>query len=147
MINLFKNIIKKEKLYKSGLVPYTIKNNMIFFCLMIPSDENFGGRFPQFPKGKIENKKTSLENAIKEAEEETGISRNNIVFTEFLTKDEDKNLIWYLSKLKNFDLNEPHYESLYSFWAESSQCKRIIRATQKSILQIALERIKEIEFS
>lgn len=157
MLELFKDIkdniknsnkkIAKKIAYRSGIIPYTIKNDLIFFCLMVPSNEKFGGRFPQFPKGKIEKNTSPLENAIKEAEEEAGISRNNIIFIELFDSDEEKKIIWYLSKLKDFSLSEPHYESLYSFWAESSQCERIIRASQKLVLQKAIQRIKDIEFS
>lgn len=52
---------------------YIIKNNQPYYLLL-----QHGGRYWNFPKGKLEKGETELEAAYREVEEETGIQKKDI---------------------------------------------------------------------
>ncbi|KKQ56440.1 MAG: NUDIX hydrolase [Parcubacteria group bacterium GW2011_GWA2_38_13] len=57
----------------AGIVLYIIKNNEPHYLLL-----QHGGRYWNFPKGKLEKGETELEAAYREVEEETGIQKKDI---------------------------------------------------------------------
>lgn len=59
--------------YSAGIVIYTIKNNQPHYLLL-----HHGGKYWNFPKGKMEKGETGLEAAYREVEEETGIQKKDI---------------------------------------------------------------------
>lgn len=129
---------------RSGLIPVYFSRDYIFVCMMVPSDEKYGGKYPQFAKGIIDPGYTPSQNAIKEAKEELGINEKSLKKVNFLYYDVLLYIHWFYSECYDMNLDKPHYESLYSFWVEIEQAKRIIRPSQKPLL-FMLEKIIIIE--
>ena len=64
---------------KAGLIPYFIEEDgSIKYMFMIPSKKTFGDRSPAIAKGGVEKGETTLQAALREAEEELGLNRINI---------------------------------------------------------------------
>lgn len=55
-----------------------LENGVIQYLMMVSSDPIFGGPRPMISKGKIEENEDTKEAAIREAEEELGLKRENI---------------------------------------------------------------------
>lgn len=68
-----------EKRPRAGLIPY-MRNAQgdLQYLMMVSSDPKFGGPRPMISKGKIEDGESTLEGAVREAEEELGLRRSNI---------------------------------------------------------------------
>lgn len=72
--------MKKEKIYRAGLIPYYVENDgKIKMLFMKPSDPMYGGPDLQIAKGRIDDTDESTQfAAIREAEEELGLKQSNV---------------------------------------------------------------------
>lgn len=71
-----------EKAPRAGLIPFIKGDDGNYrYLMMVSSDPKFGGPRPMISKGKIEEGETTLICAIREAEEELGLLRENITGT------------------------------------------------------------------
>ena len=78
-----------EKRARAGLIPYIRGSDGVYlYLMMVSSNAKFGGPRPMLSKGKIEEGETTLECAIREAEEELGLDRGNLLNAPFLVADE-----------------------------------------------------------
>ena len=69
-----------EKRPRSGLIPYLWdESGVLQYLMMVSSDPKFGGPKPMISKGKIEDDEGTLGCAIREAEEELGLVRENMI--------------------------------------------------------------------
>jgi len=135
------------KVYRAGLIPYIIEDDQIKMMFMKPAPEvaewstdNF-----QIAKGKIENGEDTMAAAIREAHEELGLFRGNIVITEevgifmgrttvFVSKVKDKNM---------FGL--PSDETSETGWLTEEEFLDIGRDLHKPVVQAAVRQIKKSE--
>lgn len=78
-----------EKPARAGLIPYLKGEDGVYrYLMMVSSNAKFGGPRPMISKGKIEDGEGTLECAIREAEEELGLVRENMTEEPFLLADE-----------------------------------------------------------
>jgi 8-oxo-dGTP pyrophosphatase MutT (NUDIX family) len=78
-----------EKRARAGLIPYMRdESGELIFLMMVSSNSKFGGPRPMLSKGKIEEGETSFECAIREAEEELGLVRTNMIGSPELLAEE-----------------------------------------------------------
>lgn len=80
--------LQYEKRARSGLIPFTREQGEPIFLMMVSSNAKFGGPRPMLSKGKIEEGESTLECAIREAEEELGLIRQNMIGEPMLLADE-----------------------------------------------------------
>ena len=66
-----------EKRARAGLIPFFKDSIGIKYLMMVCSDPKFGGSRPMISKGKIEEGESTLEAALREAEEELGFKQRN----------------------------------------------------------------------
>lgn len=67
-----------EKRQRAGLIPFLRGDDgALYYLMMISSDPKFGGPRPMISKGKIEGAETTIECAVREAEEELGFKMRN----------------------------------------------------------------------
>lgn len=73
-----------KKTNRAGLVPYVIEDGEIWMLFMKPNEEiaQWSGDYFQIAKGKVEDDETFEQCAIREAQEELGLFRGNIVAVE-----------------------------------------------------------------
>lgn len=72
--------LQYEKRARAGLIPYMRnESGELIFLMMVSSNAKFGGPRPMLSKGKIEEGESTLECAIREAEEELGLIQMNMI--------------------------------------------------------------------
>ena len=69
----------KEKINRGGVIPYYVEEGEIKMLFMKPSDPKFGGKDFQIAKGKQEDGESDEEAAFREAGEELGLFKGNVV--------------------------------------------------------------------
>jgi len=128
----FKEHLKEGRITKAGLLPYHIKDEKLFFCMMIPSDPMYGGIEPQISKGTLEPGETLQATAVREAQEELGYIHKS---------DGDvkkmgimNGIIWFYVKVDSMNLNKAHFETKEVLWLDASSAFKRIRPWQKPIL-------------
>ena len=78
-----------EKRPRAGLIPYLRDESGVYhYLMMVSSNPKFGGPRPMISKGKIEDGEGTLECAIREAEEELGLVRENMIGDPFFLVEE-----------------------------------------------------------
>ena len=78
-----------EKRPRAGLIPYLRdENGQLLFLMMVSSNSKFGGPRPMISKGKIEKGESTVECALREAEEELGLLRENLADQPILVAQE-----------------------------------------------------------
>lgn len=136
---------------KSGLVPYVIENGVPVFMFMKSSDANFGGDAPMISKGHIDDGESAKEAAIREAEEELGLKRSNMIVStlkevwrgELTGQTETYVMVVYMCQVKdksNFD--KPHYETESVHWMTNDEFQKSGRSSQKNIVAQANSSIR-----
>jgi 8-oxo-dGTP pyrophosphatase MutT (NUDIX family) len=138
MINKF--LSNSLQLAKAGLIPYVIQKNEPLFMFMIPSDPLYGGTLPSIAKGIVDKGESFSEAAIREAEEELGLIKSNIVSNSFeLFWDSIVNngtdtyrFLIYSCEVKFKDVfKAPHYETGSTRWLTAKEFSKGGRHSQK----------------
>jgi 8-oxo-dGTP pyrophosphatase MutT (NUDIX family) len=132
---------------RAGSIVYYLDNGNMEVCLITSSNPIYGGPDPQLPKGTIENL-SEEETAIKEAVEETGISKIDIIQVKYLYKDiirEDYYPPFYMSlygiEVKTKKLNDHDFEVKSANWYTIENAKKLISKYQKKIFLEGLKKI------
>lgn len=133
---------------RAGLVPYIIdEDGEIEMMFYIPSD---GGFKFQIAKGRVDYGESPQEAAIREAEEEIGLDRNNIknimlVSEKKLTGSEGYEYILHLYavEVKNKkDFNQFEHETKETGWLTIGEYTRYGRGSQLKLVNKVYDRIE-----
>jgi 8-oxo-dGTP pyrophosphatase MutT (NUDIX family) len=143
-------MITSQNYEKAALIPYYRYGNEIKMLFMKPSDPKFGGSNFQCCKGKIEAGFTSEQTAIKEAEEELGVTQDNIKNLEFLFYDvinykDGRSSVVYVYTAEIIDPNKLipfHYETGAIKWLNIREVSDELRLIQRNIVYKAYNRIQ-----
>lgn len=128
---------------KAGFIPFIMKDGIPIFFFMTPSKKEFGGILPQIAKGGIDDGETVYEAALREAKEELGLRKSNLIndsiFLAWRGKIKTKSEIYTLSvyagevkKASNF--KEPHYETGSTHWLSQKEFSKVGRKIQRPIV-------------
>jgi 8-oxo-dGTP pyrophosphatase MutT (NUDIX family) len=70
---------EKEKIVRAGLIPFILNDGKVNMYVMKPSDPKYGGTKWQIAKGQIDPGENPQKAATREAEEELGLRKSNIL--------------------------------------------------------------------
>lgn len=132
---------KSRKIPRAAYIPYYKEDNEIYIMIMIPSDPNYGGSYPQLAKGHIEDNESPKEAAIREAEEEVGLKRKNIVKTHYLGTFLGYTEVFYGEVHSPTDFGETTSETGDSYWIEVNDFFNSGRDIHKPIVHEFLKAI------
>jgi len=134
-----------KKVYRAGVIPYIIENQQIKMLFMKPSDVEWGGNEFQLGKGKVEENETTKEAALREAGEELGLFKSNIVKFEELGTFLGRTTV-YIAKVKDKEMfGQPNFETLETAWLTQEEFMKTGRELHKELVKAAYRKILEME--
>lgn len=135
----------KKKIFRAGMIPYVIENGRIVMMFMTPSNSTYGGSDPQIAKGKQEDDETLIETAIREAEEELGLKRNNILNIFKIGTFLGRTDVYAAKVCDKEDFNEYNYETESVMWLTLEEFEELGRELHREIVQITHDYILKLE--
>ena len=134
-----------KKVYRAGVIPYIIENTQIKMMFMKPSDSEWGGTEFQLGKGKVEEGETKKEAALREAGEELGLFKSNIIHLEELGTFLGRTTV-FIAKVKDKEMfGQPNFETEETGWLTYDEFIKDGRDLHKVIVRAAHQRILEME--
>ena len=136
-----------KKVFRAGLIPYIIEDDQILMMFMKPTADvaEWSGDCFQIAKGKIEDGETAEAAAIREAHEELGLFRGNVVLTEEVGVFMGRTTV-FVSKVKNKDMfGLPSDETSDVAWMTEDEFLEEGRDLHKMVVQACVRAIKRIE--
>lgn len=138
-------LMTKKKVYRAGVIPYYLDGDNINMLFMIPSDPKFGGSSPQVSKGKREEGESDEETAFREASEELGLFKGNIIHSHLLGNFLGRTKV-YVAKIKDPTMfGDPHFETKETKWLTPEKFQELGRGLHKPIVKAAVRYIEEKE--
>ncbi len=135
----------KEKIYRAGVIPYYIKDDEIQMLFMQPSNSAFGGEKFQVSKGKREKNESDKEAAFREAGEELGLFKGNVVNDHDLGNFLGRTRV-YVAKIKDPKMfGDPQFETGAVKWMSPDEFDDTGRSLHRAIVKAAARWIKETE--
>lgn len=137
---------------KAGLIPFMYdQNGDLKMLFMVASDPKFGGPRPMISKGTIEDGESSMEAAIREAEEELGLKRKNLKSQPFslwhdfvMLRSSQYDLTVFAVEIKDkLDFNKWDSETLYATWMTNESFQLKGRRDHKPIVQKLVDHLQQ----
>lgn len=135
------------KVFRAGLIPYIVEEGVIKMMFMKPTPEvaEWSTDTFQIAKGKIENGETAMAAAIREAHEELGLFRGNVVLTEEVGLFMGRTTV-FVSKVIDKDMfGLPSDETSDVTWMTEDEFMADGRDLHKPVIQAACRTIRRIE--
>jgi 8-oxo-dGTP pyrophosphatase MutT (NUDIX family) len=113
--------------------------------MMVSSDPKFGGPMPMISKGKIEDGESAIEGAVREAEEELGLRRDNIksgtlfelAFERVVLHSGTYDLTVYGCEINDrYDFDKWCDETEYTVWLTADEFKAVGRRDHLKYVQM-----------
>lgn len=136
-----------KKVHRAGLIPYIVEDGEIKMMFVKPTAEvaEWSTDTFQIAKGKIEDGETAEGAAIREAREELGLFRGNVVLTEEVGVFMGRTTV-FISKVKNKDMfGLPSEETSDVTWMTEDEFLEEGRDLHKMVVQACVRAIKRIE--
>lgn len=136
-----------KKVHRAGLIPYIVENGEIYMMFMKPTAEvaEWSGDNFQIAKGKIENDETAAIAAMREAQEELGLFRGNVILTEEVGVFMGRTTV-FVSKVKDKNMfGLPSDETSDTCWMSEAEFLADGRALHQPVVQSAVRVIKRVE--
>ena len=137
---------------RAALIPYLIEDGKIFVLFMRPSDPAYGGPLFQIAKGGIDPGEKGPQAAVREADEELGLKKDNLVpgtlkkVTSITQKGFTGNYKMHVYKVqcKSRKLGKHGFETGEVKWMEWGEFVRRMRKSQLPVVVKAYKSIGEI---
>lgn len=135
----------KKVIHRAGVIPYTVEDeSVIRMMFMMPNDPKgkYGGEFFQIAKGKIEEGEETEEAAFREANEELGLFKGNIITVHDLGTFLGRTHV-YLAEIKDMDMfGDPHHETKETTWMTPEEFQKKGRKIHKPVVKAAVRVIQ-----
>lgn len=137
---------KKKITYRAGVIPYFVSSDGdVEMLFMKPSDSSFGGGSFQLAKGKVEGGESASAAGFREAHEELGLRKDNIMYSFELGNYLGYTTI-FLAKVANpNDFDDTCHETGETLWMTLEEFESSGRGLHKAIVRDAAEFIKREE--
>jgi len=133
----------KEKINRGGVIPYYVEEGEIKMLFMKPSDPKFGGKDFQIAKGKQEDGESDEEAAFREAGEELGLFKGNVVDKHDLGNFLGRTRI-YVAEIEDPNMfGDPDFETGEVKWMTPEQFNATGRDLHRPIVKAAKRWIVE----
>jgi 8-oxo-dGTP pyrophosphatase MutT (NUDIX family) len=137
---------KKKITYRAGVIPYFISSiGEIEMMFMKPSDGSYGGDCFQIAKGKVEEGESATAAAFREAHEELGLLKDNIVYSFELGTFLGYTTIFLAKVLNPNDFDDTCHETGETMWMTLEEFEKMGRGLHKSVVRDAVDFIKREE--
>lgn len=136
-----------KKVYRAGLIPYVVEEGVIKMMFMKPAPEvaEWSGDTFQIAKGKIEDDEPALDAAIREAHEELGLFKGNVVLTKEVGVFMGRTTV-FVSKVKSKDMfGLPMDETSDTTWMTEDEFMAEGRPLHQPVINACVRMIKQIE--
>ena len=136
-----------KKVHRAGLIPYIVEDGEIKMMFMKPTAEmaEWSTDTFQIAKGKVEDGETAEGAAIREAHEELGLFRGNVVLAEEVGVFMGRTTV-FISKVKNKDMfGLPSDETSDVTWMTEDEFMDSGRDLHKPVVQACVRQIRRIE--
>lgn len=136
-----------KKVHRAGLIPYIVEDGVIKMMFMKPTAEvaEWSTDTFQIAKGKIEDGETAEAAAVREAHEELGLFRGNVVLTEEVGVFMGRTTV-FVSKVKNKDMfGLPSEETSDVTWMTEDEFMETGRDLHKPVVQACVRLIRRVE--
>ena len=115
-----------SKKRKAGLIPYKFDDSIgkFKYLMMVSSDAAYGGDKPMVSKGGQDPGETDQETALREAEEELGLVRSNLLGCFDVGKSSSKSYKLFVFAGEILDISnftKPCYETEYTLWMTAEE--------------------------
>lgn len=134
-----------KKVYRAGVIPYIVEDQQVKMMFMKPSDAEWGGTEFQLGKGKVEEGETTKEAALREAGEELGLFKSNIIHFEELGTFLGRTTV-FIAKVKDKEFfGQPNFEVDKTAWMTYEEFMESGRELHQGFVEEAYKRIVELE--
>lgn len=128
------------KKVKAGFIPYIFNETIgkFKYLMMVSSDADYGGALPMVSKGGQDPGETDQETALREAEEELGLIRENLINCFDVGKISTKNyrLSVFAGEVKDISkFTTPCYETAYTVWMTAEEFLKFGRKDHQCFIQ------------
>lgn len=135
----------KKIVFRAGVIPYYLPDGKILMMFMRPSNPRFGGDVWQIAKGKYEAGENAEEAGLREAGEELGLFRGNILAKYNLGRFLGRTT-FILAKIKDPNMfGEPHFETGAVKWMTPEEFQKEGRDLHIPIVKAAVRFIENRE--
>lgn len=107
---------KNKRVPRAGFIPYFYKNGQLYMMFMRPSNKKYGGDQFQIAKGKVEDGESAKKAAIREAGEELGLRKRNLISVHHLGTFHKYTDIFFGEVKDMEDFGETTYETEETTW-------------------------------
>lgn len=136
----------KKIVYRAGVIPWYVDDDGVLRMLfMKPSVPKFGGDIWQIGKGKYEEGETAEEAGLREASEELGLFRGNIISLHNLGRFLGRTT-FFVANIKDPKMfGEPHFETAEVKWMTPQEFQREGRGLHRPVVKAAARFIFSVE--
>lgn len=131
-------------LNRAGLIPFYITEGQIRMLFMIPTENEWIASVPQVSKGRIEPGEITIKSAIREAEEELGLKKSNLLRIEPI--GQFSTIMFYVGQVNdpNDFIDFDRTETMETKWLTLDEYISEGRDLHIPVVQAAVEKIKEL---